>query len=85
MEALHQHGEKTQKQIKQLEHNTKLVAHAIVLSQMGETKSKSMIENIRKELQDLKTAVQTSNVWQVCSDRFIRKKKRKKKRHVCFW
>lgn len=66
MEELHQHGKKIRKQIKRLEHNIKLVAHAVILSQIGETKSKSMIEKINKELQDLKKAVQTSYVWQVC-------------------
>ncbi|XP_056020406.1 WD repeat-containing protein 87-like isoform X4 [Ostrea edulis] len=64
MEELHQHGKKIRKQIKRLEHNIKLVAHAVILSQIGETKSKSMIEKINKELQDLKKAVQTSYVWQ---------------------
>ncbi|XP_061173443.1 titin homolog [Saccostrea echinata] len=63
MEELSHHGKKIQKRIRNLEQNIKLVAHALVMSQTDESKSKSMIENINKELTNLRKAVQDSYMW----------------------
>ncbi|XP_062612586.1 testis-specific gene 10 protein-like isoform X2 [Saccostrea cucullata] len=63
LEELSHHGREIQKRMRNLEQNIKLVAHALVMSQADETKSRTMIENINKELVDLRKAVQASYIW----------------------
>lgn len=63
---MHHHDKRVWRRIKRLEQNIRLVAHAVVLSQIEESKSRVLIKKINQELQALKGAVKNSNIWHVC-------------------
>lgn len=64
---LHHHDRRVWRRIKRLEQNIRLVAHAVVLSQIEESKSRVLIKKINEELQALKGAVKNSYIWHVCN------------------
>lgn len=63
---MHHHDKRVWRRIKRLEQNIRLVAHAVVLSQIEESKSRVLIKKINQELQALKGAVKNSYIWHVC-------------------
>uniref|UniRef100_K1P8Q7 Laminin-like protein epi-1 n=1 Tax=Magallana gigas TaxID=29159 RepID=K1P8Q7_MAGGI len=60
---MHHHDKRVWRRIKRLEQNIRLVAHAVVLSQIEESKSRVLIKKINQELQALKGAVKNSYIW----------------------
>lgn len=72
---LHHHDRRVWRRIKRLEQNIRLVAHAVVLSQIEESKSRVLIKKINEELQALKGAVKNSYIWHVCN----------MKKKIVFW
>lgn len=85
---LHHHDRRVWRRIKRLEQNIRLVAHAVVLSQIEESKSRVLIKKINEELQALKGAVKNSYIWHVCNMNknvfWFKKSKKTTGTKVCF-
>lgn len=81
---LHHHDRRVWGRIKRLEQNIRLVAHAVVLSQIEESKSRVLIKKINQELQALKGAVKNSYIWHVCTTKQCKLRMFRKTREISF-